>query len=126
MMQSNALKNDGIAVLLTIQVDSIAKVGGNDRIIPANVAQAADFFQPNRFVYGEGNIRAADASRTRNIGNFRFDYAKSTLNCPEYPRYDRIFVKSHTQMECDPVVWDRVESLIVANLPPAKLSAPSK
>jgi hypothetical protein len=123
---ANALEKDGIPVLLTIQVDSVSKPGSNDKIIPANVAQAANFYQPNGLVHGERDIRAADAARTRILGNYRFDYKKSTLNCAEYPWYDRIFVKPHTQIECDPVIWDRVESLIRANLPQATPSASAK
>ena len=79
--------------------------------------QAANFYQPHGLVHGEQKIRAADPARTRIIGNFRFDYAASSLNCVKYPWYDRIFVKPHTQIECDPIVWDQVESLIRANLP---------
>jgi len=120
---ANALEKDGIPVLLTIQVDSVSRFGGNDKIIPANVAQAANFYQPDGLVHGEHDIHAADTARTRILGNFRFDYKKSTLNCAKYPWYDRIFVKPHTQIECDPVIWDRVESLIRANLPQATPSA---
>ncbi len=115
---ARALEKDGIPVLLTLQVDSVSRPGSNDTTIPANVAQAANFYQPNGFVHGHHDIRAADAARTRIIGNFRFDYEKSALNCPEYPWYDRVFVKPHTQIECDPTVWNQVESLIRANLPP--------
>src|SRR5947209_15774931 len=46
------LKKDGIPVLLTIQVDSISKIGQNDEVIPANVAQAANFYQPNGILHG--------------------------------------------------------------------------
>jgi hypothetical protein len=123
---ADALEKDGIPVLLTIQVDSISRFGGNDRMIPANVAQAVNFYQPSGLVHGQREIRAADAAHTKIIGNFRFDYAKSTLNCPEYPWYDRIFVKSHTQIECDPVIWDRVESLIRTSLPQATPVEPAK
>ena len=113
-------------MLLTLQVDSVSRPGSNDTIIPANVAQAANFYQPHGLVHGDHDIRAADAARTRIIGNFRFDYEKSTLNCPEYPWYDRIFVKSHTQIECDPVIWDQVESLIRASLPQVTSSGPAQ
>jgi hypothetical protein len=123
---ADALEEDGIPVLLTIQVDSVSKLGRNDKIIPVNVAQAVNFYQPHGLVHGERDIRAADAARTRIIGNYRFDYEKSTLNCPEYPWYDRIFVKPHTQIECDPVIWDRVESLIRRNLRRATPSASEK
>ncbi len=112
------LGKDGILVLLTIQVDSISKIHENDAIIPANVAQAANFYQPNGLLHGQPKIRAADATRTRIIGNFRFDYKSSPYKCDEYPWFDRIFAKSHTQIECDPGVWKQAESLIRSNLPP--------
>jgi hypothetical protein len=115
---ARALEKDGIPVLLTLQVDSVSKPLGNDKTIPANVAQAANFYQSHGLLRGDHDIRAADPAHTRIIGNFQFDYKKSPLNCPGYPWYDRIFVKPHTQIECDPMIWDRVESLIRANLPP--------
>jgi hypothetical protein len=114
---ARALEKDGIPVLLTLQVDSVSRPGSNDTTIPANVAQAANFYQPHGLIRGHHDIRAADAARTRIIGNFRFDYETSSLKCAAYPWYDRIFVKAHTQIECDPVVWEQVESLIRANLP---------
>ena len=103
---ARALEKDGIPVVLTLQVDSVSWPGGNDTTIPANVAQAANFYQSKGLLRGHHDIRAADPARTRIIGNFRFDYEKSSLNCAEYPWYDRIFVKRHTQIECDPAVWN--------------------
>jgi hypothetical protein len=35
---------------------------------------------------------------------------------------DRIFVKPHTKIECDPKVWKQAEDLIGAALPPATSS----
>jgi len=106
------LEKDGIPVELTIQVDSVAKIHENDALIPANVAQAVNFYQTNGRLQGRHSIRAADSARTHIIGNFRFDYANSVYTCNEYPWYDRIFTKAHTQIECDPSVWKQVESLI--------------
>jgi len=111
------LEREGVPVLLTIQVDSIAKPGENDRDIPANVAEAANFYQLNGFVHGQPRIRAADPARTHIIGNFRFDYAANPIQCKQYPWYDRLFMKSHTEIECDPKVWAQVESLIHSRLP---------
>src|SRR5690348_4244349 len=37
------LQREKIPVLLTIQVDSIAKLGHDDRVVPANVANAVNF-----------------------------------------------------------------------------------
>ena len=117
------LQKDGIPVLLTIQVDSISRIHQNDALIPANVAQAANFYQANGFIHGQPKIRAADPARTSILGNFRFDYKGSPLKCEEYPWYDHLFAKSHTQIECDPNVWNQAESLIRSNLPPAAASA---
>ena len=113
------LEKDGIPVLLTIQVDSISKIHENDAVIPANVAEAINFYQANGFLHGQSKIRAADAARTRIIGNLRFHYQASPLKCDQYPWYDRVFAKSHTEIECDPNVWKQVETLIRSKLPPA-------
>src|SRR6266481_7865939 len=113
------LERDGIPVLLTVQVDSISKIRQNDAVIPANVAEAINFYQPNGFLHGQSKIRAADAARTRIIGNLRLDYQASPLKCDQYPWYDRVFAKSHTEIECDPNVWKQVETLIRSKLPPA-------
>jgi hypothetical protein len=112
-----ACSEDGIPVLLTSQVDSVRKHGRNDTLIPANVAQAVNSYQPQGIVHGEHDICAANPAHTKIIGKFRSENAKSALNCAEYPWYERFLVKAHTQIECDPIVWGRVESLIGANLP---------
>ena len=110
------LEKDGIPVILTIQVDSVAKIHQNDAIIPANVARAVNFYQTNGRLHGQPDIRAADPTRTTIIGNFRFDYKQSAYNCSDYPWYDRVFSKAHTQIECDPSVWKQVEGLIRTEL----------
>jgi hypothetical protein len=116
------LQTEGIPVLLTIQVDSISKIRQNDALIPSNVAEAANFYQPDGLLHGRSEIHAADAARTRIIGNFRFDYHTHPISCAKYPWYDRFFAKSHTEIECDPVVWKQVESLIRSKLPAPKLN----
>jgi len=113
---ARALEKDGIPVLLTVQVDSICAPGKDDLTIPANVAQAANFYQAHGLLRGHHDIRAANPSRTRIIGNVESDYQKSGLTCSEYPWYDRVFAKPHTQIECDPAIWNQVDSLIRASL----------
>jgi hypothetical protein len=112
VMLARELEREGIPVLLTVQVDSVPKPGENDKVIPANVAEAANFYQLNGFLHGEPEIRAADPTRTHIIGNFRFDYKANPIDCKEYPWYERVFMKAHIQIECDPKVWTQVESLI--------------
>jgi hypothetical protein len=116
------LEKEGVPVLLTVQIDSISRIHENDEVIPANVVKAANFYQANGFMHGQSEIRAADPKRTSIIGNFRFDYRSSPYNCNEYPWYDRVFGKAHTQIECDPKVWQQAESLIRSDLPSAKPS----
>ena len=120
---SRRLERDGIPVLLTVQVDSVRKTGEDDALIPANVAQAANFYQSEGLLRGEPEIRAADKTRTKIIGNFQFSYGEAPYSCAGYPWYARIFMKAHTQIECDPKVWGEVESLIRSSLPGIKDNA---
>jgi hypothetical protein len=117
------LEKDGIPVLLTIQVDSITKAGQNDALIPANVAQAVNFYQPTGFLHGTPAIHSADPTHTQILGNFRSDYSANPLRCNQYPWFSRTFMKSHIQIECDPAVWNQVESLVRSNLLPFSTTA---
>lgn len=110
------LERDGIPVLLTIQLDSVQKRGEDDAVIPANVLQAANFYQSNGLLHGRTQIRAADPARTQIIGNFRFDYVENPIRCVGYPWYARAFENPHIEIECDPAVSNHVESLIRSKL----------
>jgi hypothetical protein len=114
------LGEQSIPVLLTIQVDSVAKRHESDALIPANVAQAANFYELNGYIHGQNNISAADPTKTKIIGNFKLNYGGSPYSCADYPWYDRLLANAHTQIECDPNVWKQVESLIRQYLPPAQ------
>jgi hypothetical protein len=109
----------GIPVLLTIQVDSVSKRGENDAVIPANVAEAVNFYQPHGLVHGRSQIRAADPEHTQIMGNFRFDYSAKPISCGGYPWFNRLLIRPHTEIECDPKVWNQVEALIQSKLSPA-------
>src|SRR6202051_3801991 len=78
------LDTDGIPVLLTIQLKISTKHNENNTFTPANVAQAANFYQPNGFVHGQKEIRAADPARTKIIGNFKFNYRTSRYASTAY------------------------------------------
>ncbi len=117
------LEKDGIPVLLTVQVDSVTKRGEDDSLIPGNVVHAVNFYQPKGLIHGRSKIRAADPARTQIIGNFRFDYQAAPVQCERYPWWDRFVVKAHTEIECDPKVWNQVESLIRTNLLPLSQTA---
>jgi len=117
------LQTDGIPVLLTIQVDSVSKIGEDDSLIPANVEQAANFYQLNGYLHGRPEIRAADPARTKILGNIRFDYASKPIQCNGYSWFAKTFEKPHIEIECDPNVINRVESLIRSQLSALPLTA---
>jgi hypothetical protein len=114
---ARTLGQDGIPVLLTIQVDSVSKSGEDDKWIPPNVGQAVNFYQLNGLLHGRSEILAADRSRTEILGNYRVDYKTKHVNCDGFPWYAQMFMSSHIQIECDPSVWGQVESLIRSKLP---------
>ena len=114
------LQTAGIPVLLAILVDRVSKIGAGDPRIPANVAQAVNFYQLDGLLHGRATIRAADPASTEILGNYRFDYKDNPVDCDQYPWYARLFMGPHIKIENDPRVWNQVESLIRAKLPPTK------
>lgn len=106
------LQREGIPVLLTVQVDSIAKPGQDDRVVPSNVARAVSFYQTRGLLHGPYRITAADPAHTDILGNFLFDYQKMPVECSRYPWLTRHLFPGHTAIECDPQVWSQIEGLI--------------
>jgi hypothetical protein len=117
------LQKQGIPILLTIQIDSVAKFGQNDKLVPANVAEAVNFYQKRGLIHTQRRIQAADPERTKIIGNVLFDYRGQAIRCEKYPWWDRYVAKPHTQIECDPKVWNQVDMLVRSKLPPPEKSA---
>jgi hypothetical protein len=106
------LQQEKIPVLLTIQVDSIAKPGHDDQVVPANVAYAVNFYQTRGLLHGRPRITAADPAQTRILGDFFQDYNKPPAECSRYPWLTRHLFSGHTAIECDPQVWSQIEDLI--------------
>jgi hypothetical protein len=116
------LERDQVPVALTIQVDSISKNGHDDSLVPANVAEAINFYQTHGILHGRTTITAVDSSHTRILGNVVFNYKKPPRECRAYPWYDRLLFTGHTAIECDPRVWSRVQALI--NMRVSEMMAP--
>lgn len=128
---AHELQDDKIPVLLTILVDRVSKIGGGDPRIPSNVAQAVNFYQLDGMLHGRPTIRAVDPAKTQIIGNYQLEYKDTHVACDKYPWYARLFMGPHIEIENDPRVWDQVEALISAKLPPeetttATLASPSE
>jgi Alpha/beta hydrolase family len=112
VMLARDLRRNGVPVLLTVQVDSVAKVWQNDSVIPDNVAEAVNFYQPHGIIHGRARITASDPAKTEILGNYRTDYQKDPIECPGAFWMDRVFTPGHMQSECDPHVWSQIESLV--------------
>ena len=118
VLLARELDRVGIPVLLTVQVDSVEKPWQRDGVIPENVAAAANFYQPHGLLHGRSEIRAADASRTQILGNYRFDYSEAPVKCEGSSWFDRKITPSHMQSQCDPHLWGHVESLVRQRIEP--------
>ena len=118
VLLSRELDRAGIPVLLTVQVDSVAKPWQHDKIIPDNVAAAVNFYQPHGLLHGRARISAADDSKTQILGNYRFDYQKEPVQCTGASWLQRVFTPSHMQSQCDPHLWSLVEDLVRQRMTP--------
>jgi hypothetical protein len=107
------LNREKIPVLLTVQVDSIAKSNQvDDGEIPGNVEQAINFYQDKGMLHGRSVIRATEPGKTKNLGNIRSDYSVNKIDCHEFPWFARTFMLPHIEIENDARVWDRIEAMI--------------
>lgn len=118
VLLARELDRVGVPVLLTVQVDSVAKLWQHDGVIPDNVAAAVNFYQPHGLVHGRALIRAADPAKTEILGNYRFDYSQAPIRCEGTTWFDRTFTGSHIESNCDPHIWSQVESLIRQRVEP--------
>jgi hypothetical protein len=118
VMLSRELNRVGIPVLLTVQVDSVAKPWQDDKVIPENVVAAANFYQPHGLIHGRPQITAANESKTQILGNYRFDYQKEPVRCEGTTWFERTFTPSHMQSQCDPSLWTQVEDLVRQRMEP--------
>jgi hypothetical protein len=117
------LHRQGIPVLLTVQVDSVAKLWQNDSVIPDNVAEAVNFYQTDGIVHGRRQIVAADPAKTEILGNYRVDYRRDPIECPDAPWLGRVFIPGHLQSECDLRIWSKIENLVKQRLSPQTATA---
>jgi hypothetical protein len=106
------LRRQGVPVLLTVQVDSVAKAWQNDSVIPDNVAEAVNFYQPHGIIHGRARITAADPAKTEILGNYVTDYKKTPVKCPQASWFDHVFTPGHMQSECDPRLWSQIENMV--------------
>ncbi len=108
---ASELKEIGVPVLLTIQVDS---VGRKDRVIPSNVVRAINFYQHDGpFIRGRSEIVAEDFRKTTILGNYKYDYRNKKVDDSALFWLARILEGGHAKLEFDPDVWAKVGQLIV-------------
>jgi len=123
VMLARDLRRQGVPVLLTVQIDSVAKAWQNDAVIPDNVSEAVNFYQPHGVLHGRAQITAADPAKTQILGNYLTDYKKKPVACPQASWLDHVFTAGHMQSECDPGMWSRIEDMVRQRLSPVESSA---
>jgi pimeloyl-ACP methyl ester carboxylesterase len=106
------LRAQQVPVLLTVQVDSVAKPWQDDSVIPDNVVESVNFYQTAGILHGRRQITAADPAKTRVLGNYQIDYKKNPIQCPEASWMDRFFTPGHMQSECDHQLWSRIQAMV--------------
>lgn len=110
------LEQLAIPVLLTIQLDIISKPNQKPTLIPGNVANAINLYQPEGPFHGRPAITAADPTTTKILGNIRMEYDRSSVNCGNFNWFVRTFNKPHHEIENDPRVWEEAASLLDAEV----------
>jgi len=110
------LERLGVPVILTIQVDIISKFGQKPTLIPANVAQAVNFYQSRGPLHGRSKIMAVDSALTTILGNIHMEYDSRSVNCDNYNWFVRSFNKPHHEIENDPLVWSQIAVLVNTNV----------
>ena len=110
------LERHSIPVALTIQIDSVHKMGQNDRTVPANVARAVNFYQRKGLTPGRPLIVAENAERTTILDNLHMTYRHKEIRCDNYGWFSRVLNKPHHQIENDPHIWDQIVTLIDSEL----------
>jgi hypothetical protein len=114
---SRKLDRAGIPVMLTIQIDSVAKPFQNDWLIPANVLEGVNFYQTHGLIHGRQKIVPADPAHTTILGNFLRDYKEDPAGCRGFSWRGHFLSKGHIQIECDPKIWLEVRALLDRRLP---------
>lgn len=119
VLLARELDQVGVPVLLTVQVDSVAKPWQRDQVIPDNVTAAVNFYQSHGLIHGRSEITAEDETKTQILGNYRFDYRQHPVQCQATSWFDRTFTPSHMQSQCDPHIWNQVEDMVRERIEPA-------
>jgi pimeloyl-ACP methyl ester carboxylesterase len=119
VLLARELNHVGVPVLLTVQVDSVAKPWQRDEVIPDNVTAAVNFYQAHGLIHGRSQIKAEDESKTQILGNYRFDYREHPVKCEGTSWFDRTFTPGHMQSQCDPQIWNRVDNLVRERIEPS-------
>lgn len=113
---SHNLKDMGIPVLLTVQIDSVGFTY-DDHVIPSNVRRAANLYQLDGWLLvGEDEIVPQDPSKTKIIANLKFDYKDKEVDMSGVPWERRLLSVPHSKMDADPEVWSTVEQLILSEI----------
>ncbi len=111
---ASELWKHNVPVLLTAQIDIVAKPHQKPLLIPPNVEQAINFFQSGSagLLHGQSRIIAIDPAQTTIQGNLWMTYQNNPVDCRNFPWLARTFNKPHHEIENDARVWTQIDDLI--------------
>jgi hypothetical protein len=113
---SHSLKDMGIPILLTVQIDSVGFMY-DDHVIPSNVKRAANLYQLDGWLLvGEDEIVPQDPDKTKIVANLKFDYKDKEVDMSGVPWERRLLSVPHSKMDADPEVWSTVEHFILSEI----------
>ncbi len=121
MRFAHDLNKRDIPVLLVAMIDSY---GSGDRIVPPNVQAALNIYQREHlFIKGESDMKAADPSKTRILGNyqryyrFKGGWLLGNMDYEDEAWHRRIFLGSHLKIEYDEEVNRLLQQTILEQIP---------
>lgn len=126
MKVAEDLNRRNIPVTLMIQVDGVGKFAPRSCLVPPNVREAMNFYQTKLPIRGCQDFRAVDPTKTTILANVRLQYDHQPPECHALPWRDRVFLRSHNSLGCDPHVWSEVEKQIDATLGTTSIASSSK
>ncbi len=106
------LEGMGIQVRLLIVVDAFGK---DSYVVPANVREAANWFQRDHLVLkGAPELTAADPHRTRILENTQISFkGRKDAQAYELSFVQRQLMDEHARMEYVPELWGKIERMLI-------------
>ena len=106
------LRRQGIPVLLTVQVDSVAKVWQNDSVIPDNVAEAVNFYQTQASFTADGRSLPPIPRRLKSSETTSWITRRTRSHAPKPPGATASSPPATCRANAIPTLWSQIETMV--------------